>query len=109
MTNKCYHFFHCVCSVSIPALNDSKHIGLSVYNVLIMCIMGAAIALVLADRRDAVFILISVFIIFCTTATLCLVFVPKVRIVVLKIRLDFMNVVDAIPHTSHFFITIPFA
>lgn len=74
-----------------------------------MCIMGAAIALVLADRRDAVFILISVFIIFCTTATLCLVFVPKVRIVVLKIRLDFMNVVDAIPHTSHFFITIPFA
>lgn len=74
--------------VSIPALNDSKHIGLSVYNVLIMCIMGAAIALVLADRRDAVFILISVFIIFCTTATLCLVFVPKVRIVVPKVHLD---------------------
>lgn len=68
--------------VSIPALNDSKHIGLSVYNVMIMCIMGAAIALVLQDRRDAVFILISVFIIFCTTATLCLVFVPKVRLVV---------------------------
>lgn len=71
--------------VSIPALNDSKHIGLSVYNVLIMCIMGAAIALVLSDRRDAVFILISVFIIFCTTATLCLVFVPKVRLVVPKL------------------------
>lgn len=50
--------------------------------MLIMCIMGAAIALVLSDRRDAVFILISVFIIFCTTATLCLVFVPKVRLVV---------------------------
>lgn len=49
---------------------------------MIMCIMGAAIALVLQDRRDAVFILISVFIIFCTTATLCLVFVPKVRLVV---------------------------
>lgn len=96
-------FFICVCLVSIPALNDSKHIGLSVYNVLIMCIMGAAIALVLADRRDAVFILISVFIIFCTTATLCLVFVPKVRIVVLKIRLDFMNVVEMQFHKhTHF-------
>lgn len=69
--------------VSIPALNDSKHIGLSVYNVLIMCIMGAAIALVLSDRKDAVFILISLFIIFCTTGTLCLVFVPKVRLVVI--------------------------
>jgi len=42
-----------------------------------MCIMGAAIALVLSDRKDAVFILISLFIIFCTTGTLCLVFVPK--------------------------------
>lgn len=66
--------------VSIPALNDSKHIGLSVYNVVIMCVMGAAIAIVLSDRKDASFILISVFIIFCTTATLCLVFVPKVSV-----------------------------
>ncbi|KAL4706640.1 hypothetical protein ACJJTC_005025 [Scirpophaga incertulas] len=65
--------------VSIPALNDSKHIGLSVYNVLIMCIMGAAIALVLADHKDALFVLIAIFIIFCTTATLCLVFVPKLE------------------------------
>lgn len=48
------------------------------YNVVIMCVMGAAIAIVLSDRKDASFILISVFIIFCTTATLCLVFVPKV-------------------------------
>lgn len=33
-------------NVSIPALNDSKHVGLSVYNVVIMCVMGAPIALV---------------------------------------------------------------
>lgn len=66
-------------NVSIPALNDSKHVGLSVYNVTMMCIMGAAIALIISDRKDAVFILISVFILFCTTATLCLVFMPKVR------------------------------
>lgn len=66
-------------NVSIPALNDSKHVGLSVYNVVIMCVMGAAIALVLSDQKDAVFILISIFIIFCTTATLILVFVPKVK------------------------------
>lgn len=68
--------------VSIPALNDSKHIGFSVYNVFITCIAGAAISLVLSDRKDLVFILLSFFIIFCTTATLCLVFVPKVRLVV---------------------------
>lgn len=67
--------------VSIPALNDSKHIGLSVYNCVIMCVMGAAIALIISDQKDAVFVLISVFIQFCTTGTLCLVFVPKVNYV----------------------------
>jgi gamma-aminobutyric acid type B receptor len=30
-------------NVQIPALNDSKYVGMSVYNVFIMCILGAAI------------------------------------------------------------------
>ncbi|XP_047350299.1 gamma-aminobutyric acid type B receptor subunit 2 isoform X4 [Vespa velutina] len=63
--------------VSIPALNDSKYVGMSVYNVVIMCVTGAAISFVLADKQDAMFIMLAVFIIFCSTATLCLVFVPK--------------------------------
>ncbi|KAH7935977.1 hypothetical protein HPB52_016082 [Rhipicephalus sanguineus] len=63
--------------VSIPALNDSKYVGMSVYNVVIMCTIGAAISFVLRDQQDAAFIIISVFIIFCSTTTLCLVFVPK--------------------------------
>lgn len=67
--------------VSIPALNDSKYVGMSVYNVVIMCSIGAAISFVLRDQQDAAFIIISVFIIFCSTTTLCLVFVPKVRLV----------------------------
>ncbi|KAB0791553.1 hypothetical protein PPYR_03353 [Photinus pyralis] len=64
-------------NVSIPALNDSRHVGLSVYNVAIMCICGAAVALVLVDHQDAMFLIIGVFVLFCTTATLWLVFVPK--------------------------------
>ncbi|XP_064477147.1 gamma-aminobutyric acid type B receptor subunit 2-like isoform X2 [Ornithodoros turicata] len=68
--------------VSIPALNDSKYVGMSVYNVVIMCTIGAAISFVLRDQQDAAFIIISVFIIFCSTTTLCLVFVPKVRLLV---------------------------
>ncbi|XP_046411411.1 gamma-aminobutyric acid type B receptor subunit 2 isoform X1 [Neodiprion fabricii] len=63
--------------VSIPALNDSKYVGMSVYNVVIMCVTGAAISFVLADKQDAMFIILAVFIIFCSTTTLCLVFVPK--------------------------------
>ncbi len=65
--------------VSIPALNDSKYIGISVYNVLIMCTTGAAIAFIVQDNTS-VSILITVFIFSCTTITLCLVFLPKVKL-----------------------------
>ncbi|CAH1249663.1 GABBR2 [Branchiostoma lanceolatum] len=63
--------------VNIPALNDSKYIGMSVYNVVIMCVIGAGISFVIKDRQNEAFVLTSLFIILCTTITLCLVFVPK--------------------------------
>ena len=66
--------------VSISALNDSKYIGMSVYNVVIMCLCGAAISFVISDQPNPSFIIISLFILFSTTITLCLVFVPKVRV-----------------------------
>ena len=66
--------------VQIPALNDSKYVGMSVYNVTIMCVLGVAVSFVLNEEQTASFIIISFFIIFCTTGTLCLVFVPKVRL-----------------------------
>ncbi|XP_071853304.1 gamma-aminobutyric acid type B receptor subunit 2-like isoform X2 [Apostichopus japonicus] len=64
--------------VSIPALNDSKYIGMSVYNVTIMCCLGVALSFVIQDNPAASHGLISVFILFCATITLSLVFVPKV-------------------------------
>lgn len=63
--------------VNIPALNDSKHIGLSVYMVVIMCASGATVNAVIQDRIDFNFMIIASFIILCTTITLCLVFLPK--------------------------------
>ena len=69
--------------MSIPALNDSKYIGMSVYNVVIMCICGAAVSVVINDQPTASFVIIGLFIIFCTTITLCLVFMPKVGLVFL--------------------------
>ncbi|GFR27198.1 gamma-aminobutyric acid type B receptor subunit 2 [Trichonephila clavata] len=50
---------------------------MSVYNVVIMCVIGAALSFVLREQQDAAFIIISIFIMFCSTTTLCLVFVPK--------------------------------
>uniref|UniRef100_A0A1I8I279 G_PROTEIN_RECEP_F3_4 domain-containing protein n=1 Tax=Macrostomum lignano TaxID=282301 RepID=A0A1I8I279_9PLAT len=64
-------------NVSIPALNDSKYIGMSVYNVLVMCLAGAAVSFALKDNQSASFIITSLLIFFCTTITLALVFFPK--------------------------------
>ncbi|KAI1715550.1 7 transmembrane sweet-taste receptor of 3 GCPR domain-containing protein [Ditylenchus destructor] len=64
-------------AVNIPALNDSKYIGMSVYIVVVMCVVGLALAFILQDRLNEAFALISFFIIFCTTLTLSLVFMPK--------------------------------
>nr|QVK45717.1 G protein-coupled receptor [Proales similis] len=63
--------------VSIPALNDSKYIGISVYNVLVMCSSGAAISFIVHDK-SAAYLLTTIFIFSCTSITLCLVFFPKV-------------------------------
>ena len=53
--------------------------GMSVYNVVILSILGVAITSVIRSHQDATFAITAVFIIFCTTLTLCFVFVPKVE------------------------------
>ena len=66
--------------VKIPALNDSRYVGMSVYNVVILSVVGVPAALMIEKQQNATFALTAVFILFCTTVTLCLVFVPKVNI-----------------------------
>ncbi|GMS96512.1 hypothetical protein PENTCL1PPCAC_18687, partial [Pristionchus entomophagus] len=63
--------------VNIPALNDSKYIGLSVYVVVVMSVIGLSIAFILQNRVNEAYALTCLFIIFSTTLTLCLLFVPK--------------------------------
>ena len=65
-------------NVSIAALNDSKYIGLSVYNVVITCAAGVPVSLLVGDRPDSSFLIIALFVIFSTTTTVGLVFGPKV-------------------------------
>ena len=66
--------------VKIPALNDSRYVGMSVYNVVILSVVGVPAALMIEKQQNATFALTAVFVLFCTTVTLCLVFVPKVNI-----------------------------
>ncbi|KAL9965837.1 hypothetical protein ACROYT_G029691 [Oculina patagonica] len=63
--------------VKIPALNDSRYVGMSVYNVVILSVVGVPAAMMIENAQNVTFALTAFFIIFCTTVTLCLVFVPK--------------------------------
>ena len=72
---------HCLLSfhqVAIPALNDSKYIGMSVYNVVILSSIGAAVSLLIYDDPPLLFIFTSSLVLFCTTVTLIVIFLPKV-------------------------------
>ena len=57
--------------------------GMAVYNVFIVCMIGVPMALYGdSHQHDEVsFYVVTICIIFCTTLTLCLVFVPKVWLV----------------------------
>jgi gamma-aminobutyric acid type B receptor len=63
----------------MPALNDSRYIGLSVYIVFICCTLGSLVIFIPSEQIQFSYIVRSFFIGICTTATVCLVFVPKVK------------------------------
>ncbi len=67
--------------VSIPALNDSKYIGMSIYFTVIICSTVAAVNFMLTDDQvNYAFFVFSFSVITCNTTTLCLVFIPKVQL-----------------------------
>ncbi|CAO1311189.1 unnamed protein product [Diamesa serratosioi] len=65
--------------VKIPALNDSQYIGISVYGAVITSASVVVLANLLSERVTLAFIIITSIILTSTTATLCLVFLPKMN------------------------------
>ncbi|XP_077984666.1 gamma-aminobutyric acid type B receptor subunit 2-like [Glandiceps talaboti] len=65
-------------NVSIPALNDTKYIALCIYNVFIFSVIGVPLSFILTDNTESAYAIIGGFILFCTTGTLCLLFIPKI-------------------------------
>lgn len=65
--------------VNIPALNDSRYIGMSVYNIIILSVVGVIFSQFTTSQLNTGYIVIAILIFFCTTVTMSLVFVPKVN------------------------------
>jgi gamma-aminobutyric acid type B receptor len=75
-------------NVTIPALNDSKYIGMSVYNVVILSAIGATVSMVLKTTvyYELLHVMVSAIVVLSTTVTLTMVFAPKVNPVHSTIR-----------------------
>lgn len=67
--------------VKIPGLNDSQYIGMSVYSVVITSCIVVVLANLISERPTVAYVTISTMILSSTTATLCLLFFPKVWVI----------------------------
>lgn len=66
-------------SIKVKQINDSRYVGMSIYNVVVLCLITAPVAMVIASQQDASFVFVSLAIIFCCFLSMLLIFVPKVR------------------------------
>ncbi|EDV18776.1 uncharacterized protein TRIADDRAFT_16716, partial [Trichoplax adhaerens] len=64
-------------NVTIPALNDSKFIGFSIYNVTLLAAVGSIISFVVRASPTTLYVLHAILIFICSTTTLMFIFIPK--------------------------------
>ena len=67
-------------NVVYPHLNDSRVIGICVYNVVVLSMIGAFLSVILDDKQfKELYASLSLCIIFPASSTISLIFIPKVR------------------------------
>ncbi|XP_073987605.1 gamma-aminobutyric acid type B receptor subunit 1 isoform X2 [Rhodnius prolixus] len=65
-------------SIKVKQINDSRYVGMSIYNVVVLCLITAPVTMVIASQQDASFTFVSLALIFCCLLSMALIFVPKV-------------------------------
>ncbi|XP_047736416.1 gamma-aminobutyric acid type B receptor subunit 1 isoform X2 [Hyalella azteca] len=65
-------------SVKLDKINDSRLVGMSIYNVAVLCIITAPVTLLVSSQQDASFAFAALSIIFCCFLSMALIFVPKI-------------------------------
>ncbi|XP_074654114.1 gamma-aminobutyric acid type B receptor subunit 1-like [Tubulanus polymorphus] len=69
-------------SVKIKQVNDSRFVGMSIYNVVVLSIITAPVTIIIKDQQDASFAFVALAIILCCFLSMGLVFVPKIMDVI---------------------------
>ncbi|KAL1138797.1 hypothetical protein AAG570_008859, partial [Ranatra chinensis] len=65
-------------SIKVKQINDSRYVGMSIYNVVVLCLITAPVTMVISSQQDASFAFVSLALIFCCFLSMALIFVPKV-------------------------------
>uniref|UniRef100_T1IUR5 G-protein coupled receptors family 3 profile domain-containing protein n=1 Tax=Strigamia maritima TaxID=126957 RepID=T1IUR5_STRMM len=65
-------------SIKVKQINDSRYVGMSIYNVVVLCMITAPVTLVISSQQDASFAFVALAIIFCCFLSMALVYGPKV-------------------------------
>ncbi|XP_035222083.1 gamma-aminobutyric acid type B receptor subunit 1-like isoform X2 [Stegodyphus dumicola] len=65
-------------SVKVKQLNDSRLVGMSIYNVVVLCLITAPVTLVISSQTDATFAFVALAIIVCSFLSMALIFIPKI-------------------------------
>ncbi|KAI9575858.1 hypothetical protein GQX74_005630 [Glossina fuscipes] len=65
-------------SIKVKQINDSRYVGMSIYNVVVLCLITAPVGMVIASQQDASFVFVALAVIFCCFLSMLLIFVPKV-------------------------------
>lgn len=65
--------------VKVHSLNDSHFVCMAIYSVVVCVIVGIPLAFLINEHVDALVGCLSFFLLLPTTVTLCLLFIPKVR------------------------------
>ncbi|XP_033643403.1 gamma-aminobutyric acid type B receptor subunit 1-like [Asterias rubens] len=64
-------------NMTVRDLNDSRYVGMAIYNVAVLCIITAPVTIIIRSQQDAVFGFAALTVVFCSSITLILIFVPK--------------------------------
>ncbi|XP_033634270.1 gamma-aminobutyric acid type B receptor subunit 2-like [Asterias rubens] len=65
-------------NINVPGLNDSYYVGLSIYNTVICCVVAVPLSFLAVSSIGVTFALVSGFLLFCITASVCMLFFPKI-------------------------------
>ncbi|XP_033321593.1 gamma-aminobutyric acid type B receptor subunit 1 isoform X5 [Megalopta genalis] len=64
-------------SIKVKQINDSRYVGMSIYNVVVLCVITVPVTMVIASQQDASFAFVALAIVFCCVLSMALIFVPK--------------------------------